>query len=513
MGNITDNRIAKGTGAGMQNVAFAPGGAAVPRKQVIIATYDPAKTGVVDETPVLVLSPSDTGSIFGFGFMAEALHRANNLGAQGAETWIQPQSEVGTAAEGELDFTGSTGIIAGTLALYISNARVAVSTLDGMSVEELADAIVAKITSLPELLVTAVKVAVTFEVTITSKSKGPWGNDISLSLNNLSTDETPTGIVFATTPMASGATLPDITDALNGLGIDDAANEKFFTSLIHGYGQDTTTLNAIQNYVGATDTLSGLYSETVHRPFFSLVGDVVAGSTGLSDLITLSDARLTDRSTGIIPVPDSLSNPHEIAAQTIGHIERTANNIVAQGYGDIALIGVHTGSTGERWTDNGDDRDTAVKAGIGTTLVQAGVVVLQDLVTMSRPASTPVPSNAYREIVNIVKWQNILNSLIEEFTKTKYQGAIIVDDTTLVASSIRPKAFDAQAIKDALYGLIDFWESQAYIFQGQFSKQNLTVDIRVGADGFNNVIPLIASGVGKIFDNRVNADTSIAILL
>jgi phage tail sheath gpL-like len=516
MGNIINNSLAAAVGVGVQNVQFKTTAQAVPRKQVIIATYDPLKTSVADEVPVLVNSPADTASKFGFGFMAHRLHLANEKGAQGIETWIQPQAEVvGSQSAGEYDFTGSTGV-AGTLALYIANDRVAVTITSGMTVEEIADAVVAAITNDPNLPVTAAKVAVTFEVTITAKTTGTWGDDITLTTNNLETDTSlaDLGITVAITAMAGGAGLPDIQDALDGLGTGDGANEKNFTALIHGYGQDTTTLDAIRDYVGSTDNLTGLYSETVARPLRSLVGDVVAGSAGLTAVKALGNGRKTDRASGVIPVPGSLSHPEEIAAQVIGHCERINNERAAEHYTGVALIGVDPGDTAQRWTNDYDDRDSAVKSGSGTTLVENGVVVLKDVITFSHPDGVAVESNGYREFVNISKLQNIMFNIKLNFSRSKWQGVIVVDDTNKVSSSVdRQKARDAQAVKDDLVVLAQAFESKAWLYQGQFTIDNIEVETRVGADGFNTVFPCILSGVGKIYDNRVNFDTSIAILL
>ena len=133
---------------------------------------------------------------------------------------------------------------------------------------------------------------------------------------------------------------------------------------------------------------------------------------------------------------------------------------------------------------------------------------------MSRPITTPVTSNAYREYVNIAKIQNLLNSVVFNFSKPKWQNVIIVDDVAKVTNSIdRQKARDAQAYKNDINSLADSWESHAWIYQAAFVKSNVTVTIRGATDGFDAVIPAILSGLGKIFDNRINVDTSIAILL
>jgi phage tail sheath gpL-like len=515
MGNIVNNSLAAAVGVGVQNVQFKPAAQDVPRKQVIIATYDPLKTSVVDEVPVLVTSPADTGDQFGFGFMAHRLHLANEKGAQGIETWIQPQAEVaGSQSAGEFDFTGTTSASAGTLACYIANDRVPVSITEGDAATDVGDSLVAAITADPDLPVTASNLAGV--VTITAKTSGTYGDDISLSTNNLETDTSlaDLGITLAITAMTGGAGIPTIQDALDGLGTGDGANEKNFTALIHGYGQDTTTLNSIRDYVGAGDNLTGLYSETVARPFRSLVGDVVAGSSGLSGVVALGNGRKTDRASGVIPVPGSKSHPDEIAAQVVGHCERINNERAAEHYTGIALIGVDPGDVADRWTNDYDDRDTAVKAGSGTTLVENGVVTLKDVITFYHPDAVPVASNGYREFVSISKLQNIMFNIKLNFSQSKWQGVIVVDDTNKVSSAVdRQKARDAQAVKDDLTVLAIAFEGKAWIYQAQFTIDNLEVETRIGADGFNTIFPCILSGAGKIYDNRVNFDTSIAILL
>ena len=214
--SIEVNSLAAGVGTGLKNVTFVPIAENVPRKNLIIATYDPAKTAVVDEVPVRVLSPEDVGDKFGFGFMAHRMAEQSFKGSGGIETYIQPQSEAGgaVAAAGEIDFTGTAGVEAGTIHLYLAGISVPVTIAAAATIEEIADAVVAAITAEKELPVTAVKVAVTFEVTITAKSKGPWGNDISIKFNLGVGDELPVGVVAATTPMASGAGIPSFSSLI-----------------------------------------------------------------------------------------------------------------------------------------------------------------------------------------------------------------------------------------------------------------------------------------------------------
>jgi phage tail sheath gpL-like len=342
---------------------------------LLIGTYDPLKTGIVAERPFQILSPEDAGDKLGFGFMLHRLAKQAFQGSNGVETWVLPQAEAGgaVAAAGELDFTGTTGVVAGTIPLYLSGLSVPVTIATAATIENIADAVVAAINADADLPVTAVKVAVTFEVTLTAKSKGPWGNDISIAFSLGVNEELPAGVTVAVTDMATGAGIPTISTALDALGTGDNANEGYFTDVVHGYGQDTTTLDAISAYVGAGNEFSGLYSKTVARPFRVLTGDVATGSAGLAALIVITDLRKTDRASGVIAVPGSQSHPSEIASQAIGHMARINNDRAAQSYVGILLTGIWPGDTADRWTSEYDNRDTAVKSGISPTRVQSGV--------------------------------------------------------------------------------------------------------------------------------------------
>ena len=508
---------AAAVGSSVTNVQFQPAAENVPRKILIIGTYDPLKTGVVDEVPVQILSAAHAGDLFGFGFMVHRLAVQAEIGGRGIPTWVQPQSETGDQAVGEVDFTGTTGVLAGTLHMYLGGVYVPVAVTDAMTIELLTDACVAAITAKVELAVTGAKHAATFELDLTSKSEGTWGNFISIAFNLEVGQEFPTGVTASVTPMATGATDPDITDALDGLGTGDDANEEFFTDVVHGYGMVAAVFNKILTYVGAGDEKVGLYAKTVSRPFRVLTGDTVAGSAGLTAALVVSDARLTDRANGVVSVPDSESHPSEIAAQAIGHMARINQVRAAQHYVDILLTGIWPGDQADRWTSDYDNRDIAVKGGISPTRVKSGSVFLQNVISYYRPASVPVTSNAYREMVNISKIQNLLHTQRQVFEQEKWQGISVVTDVTKVTSvADRAKARDIDSVKDDLTALYHAWEAKAWIAEAAFSinalKETGAVTVRDSADGFDMVSKAVLSGVANIYDAAIEVDTSFAVL-
>jgi phage tail sheath gpL-like len=505
-------------GAAVKNVVFQPVADILQRKVGIIGTYDPLKTLVVDEVPVLITSPEEAGDLFGFGFQIHRLALQVYRSGWSGPVYVLPQTETSAQAAGDITFTAS-GLIAGTVFLYIAGDLVTSFTVDtGDTSDEVATKAAAAIAAIKELPVTAVVGTPTNKIDITAKSEGLSGNDISIKFNLKAGEALPTGLSVVVTDMATGAGTPDIADALNGLGTGDNANEIFLTDIVHGYGVVTSTLDAILAYGGAGNDFVGLYTKTVSRPFRVLTGDVASGSAGLTAVTALGNGRKTDRVNGVISVPDSANHPSEIAAQVIGHMARINNNRAEQHYLGIPLIDIDPGDKGsDRWTSEFTNRDTAVKAGVGTTLVENGVVTLQNLMTFYHPDSVPASSNGYASMRNVSILQNILNNIKTTFSGEKWQGISIVNDTTKVSNSTDlEKARDIDSVINEYVLLAIAWEGNAWIFQASFTIDGLkvagAVSIRTGTNGFNSVIPVVLSGEGGIFDNVVEFDISTAVI-
>ena len=503
-----------GNRASIRNAVLRPIAEAVPSLINIIGTYEPLKV-VVNEVPALSTSSENSAAVYGFGSMIHRLHLAVELGTdRQVPVYITPQAETaGAKAAGEIDFTGSASVLAGTLFLYIGFDLIRISVTSGMTIENLADATVAAVNADENLNYVAAKTPVTFEVTITSKTTGVFGNDGVIALNLEDDQSTPSGVAAAITQPTGGTGLPDIQDALNGMGTGDNRNSLGFTAVAHGYGDDSTTLEAIRDYVGQGDQLVGTYSKNVARPFYSAVSDTTAGSVGLNALITFGDARTTDRATSVFPVPDSNTHPAEIASQYIGIIEREANLVSARSYTGSTFSRVHPGVDAQRWTNDETNRTTSINAGISNSFVVGNVVTIRDTVTLYHPNSIPESSNIYREISNIRKIRNILNSLKVTFDGPPFPGSFIVQDASRISSpQNRALAIDSNIVRSVIFSLIDSWAAEGWLYEVDFAKANVNIALRSANDGFDSVILAILSGVGKNFDNQVQADISTAIL-
>ena len=519
---LTATSKAAAVGTSITNVKFGVSAEVLTRKIVLIGTYDPLKTAVVPEVPVLLTGPEDAGAQFEFGSMLHRLAVASFEGSGGVETWVVPQEEAAgaVAATGDIDFVGSTLTENATLHHYIAGIYVPVNLVVGDTGDEIATKTVEAIDANPDLPVSAVVDGVTTsQVNYTAKSKGPWGNEISLTFNWGFQQVLPAGVIQVTTGMASGAGIPDIQDALNALGTDDDKNENHFTDGNHGYGQDSTTLDAISEWNGLGNTVTGLYDKLIHKPIRFLDGDVAAGSSGLADLIALGTARRAlDRTNGVIASPGSPNHPSEIGALAMGIMAKVNSDLAEQNYIGQVLPGVIPGPLVDRWVKLYDSRDTAVKSGISPTRVIDGAVVMQNVVTFYHPTNVSASSNGWASMRNISITQNILAAHHANFDREKWRGFSIVADVAKVSNiNSRQKARDINAVLDDLLALAEAYEGNAWIFTKDYTVNRLQseslISIRPGGIGFNTIFPAYYSGEGAILDNAVQFDIDIAALV
>lgn len=513
---ITPNSLAMANGVSVSNTQLKTSVSVLARKILIIGSYDPAKTAVQANKLAQIFSPEDAASKYGNGSMLHRLALASNLGAQGVETWVVPQAEASgaVAASGSVLFAGTT-ILAGTIYAYIGGESIAFSFAGGTPAQ-LATAYAAAINADTALNVTAAVNGTTPEqVDITSKTKGTFGNDVIISFNEKSGEAFPSGLTSATvTPMASGSGIPDIQDALDALGTGDAQNEAYFTDVIHGYGKDSTTLDAISTYNGIGNLAQGNYSKTVNRPFRSLIGDNTPDSAGQTAVIALGNGRKLDRTNGVVSVPGSPTHPAEIAAEAVAICARLNGVRAEENAGDQILQGVMPGQKSERWSDDYDNRDLAVAAGVSPTRIKNGVVTLQNVVTFYHPDDVPAANNGYRNYRNISLLQNITNSVFVNFSLDKWKGISIVKDVTKVTNvNSAKKARDVDSVINDFVALVQEWEKNAWIYAASYTLENLSVTIRDLVNGFDSVIPIVLSGQGDIYDTLIEFDTSIAVFI
>ena len=501
--------LATGVGNTFENVVITPAPSLLQRKIAIFGAVAASKISAGSVTalsPVRVFSPEQVGTIAGTGTQAHRLAINAYAKSNGVETWLIPLAEGGSdvAATGSLTVTVSTPK-AGTIFLYVNNNLVSASIPSAGSVTSIAAAIAAAITAMTSLPVSAT--AALGVVTITSKTKGTWGNDISLSFG-LAGEKLPEGVTIAVVQPTGGSGAPviDTTVLETTLGTGDNKNEKWFTALIHGNGKLTSTLDAIADYVGRGDDAEGCYSPINGRFPRSLIGST---DNVLNDEITIADGRKTDRAEGMICAPNTLAHPQEVAALAMGLMEGKNAELATNGYFGEILPGVIPGAS--RWTDTYTTRDTAVKSGVGTTMVKSGAVVIQNAITFYRPDDIPVSNNGSRSMRNISVLQNISYYVRNIWESAPWKDVIIVKNATDVYDPVaKRKAKDIQAVKNQILAMGNTMVKAGWIYSidsiVEQLKDQTSVTVLPGGKGFKCYIAVILSGEGGNNDTTTMFD-------
>jgi phage tail sheath gpL-like len=497
----------------------------LPRKILIIAT---ALAGFQDRhirgEPFPVVSPEDLASKCGPGGMAHRLAAAAFRGSREAVPvycLIEDDNPAAAPATGEIELQVSAPE-AGTLSLYVAGKKYGVPVQANDSATLLGDRVVSALSADESCPISAVNVNGT--LTLESKSAGPWGNAITVAVNQREREgeKTPLGVTVTITPLSGGAGLPDLAaDLPLALGSGDSANEEWFTDIIHGYGQESAILDALSNYNGVGNENQGLYSETVGRPFRSLVGDAGEGSQGLGSLINLTKNRKNDRTSGVIVRPGSLTHPAEIAAEAAGYMAYANAERAEAGYNDAILSGVDPGVmarlAGNDWTADYANRDLAVHSGISPATVKGGSVTLTNMVTFYRPDNIPEKNRCFRRARDISIIQNILNLYKQVFGSSKWTNFTVVSNVANIQDSAsRALARDKDMVRDDLLFVVTQCAARAWIFDTApsvaFLRTGQAVQTRSGGTGFDTRVPFALSGEGNILDNTVEVDTGFAVL-
>ncbi|GHT66354.1 hypothetical protein FACS1894110_09890 [Spirochaetia bacterium] len=526
MANIVSNSLAAGVSVTVKNEALAGGASVLPRKIVIFAT--PLETNIGNVPlgfPKLALSPDEVGALAGNGSMAHRLAIAAFRGANGEvpiSLVYEEEAAGAVAATWTLTYDG-TPTVSGSHWLYIAGDLYQIPIAINDTPTVIGDRVVNKVLANPACPVTAVNVSGV--VTFTAKTKGAWGNGITIRDNQRpAEDQTlPAGLTAEIAVTGAGTLNPDFaTDLPAALGAGDSANEKRFTDLIHGYGQDNVILDALSNYVGPGNDYTGLYSGTVARPLRSIIGNVDTGSDGLSAVMAFADNRKQDRTNHMICKPGSLTHPAEIGAE-VAAIAARVNNAYAEGSTqEYILSGVDPGivarqqkltSTDGDWTTEYTNRDMAVKAGVATTIVEDGSVMIEDLMSFYHPSSIAPESNAYRFSRNISLTQNVLVNFFNTFDTEKWKGFTIVADKSFVQSP-GAKVRDRDDVVAEIVGLVNSFGKLAWLYRAQdtidyIAKNRGAITLRPDGTGFSISLPLTYSGIGNKMIVSAFIDTAI----
>ena len=422
-------------------------------------------------TKFIATSAAEIAAKYGYG---SPLHLAglmlfpkNGDGVGSIPVTVYPLEDdsMGVAAAGEI---AAAGVQTDT-AVYrvkISNIYTDVVILDGdtaaVALGKIRSAILAKL-EMPVIPGVVGGGALPLDV----KWAGESGNDVYVEVEG-----DVHGITYTITHPTGGLINPDITNALNNIGI---VWETMIVNCLNY--DDTTALDAIETFgVGRWGALE-------KKPLFALCATADDRATRAA----ITDVRTADKINALISAPGCRNLPAQIAARAAARIAKTAQSNPPQNYA-TRLTGLTPGE--DVYQEDYTNRDLAIKAGSGTTIVVDGEIEMNDTVTMYHPAGEEPP--AFRYVVDIVKLQNIIYNVRLIFESAEWKGAPLLPDATPSTNPTVKKPKDAKTV---LGILAENLALQAIVADGDFTKKNMVTAIdNVNPKRLNWTYPVKLSG-------------------
>lgn len=371
----------------------------------------------------------------------------------------------GTAASGTLAFLG-TATAAGTVYLRINGTLITAAVANGATATNVATAVSVAIMSAglgggssEFYRIPVTSSPSTGTVTVTAYSKGTWGNDIEMTLNAEQGEALPAGITCVVTGFASGATDPDVADAIAVFG------DETFDTIITEYNDDTN-LDLLQTEVSAR--WEALDARDGHV-FYGMAGTVGTVTTALGN-------RNGSHET-LMPSADSPSCPWEWAAHVAAEEAKLLDSSIlgSPAYGRV-LRDVRPPVDPFTF----DERQTLLAAGASTTVTDAsGRVAIERLITTyNADPLTGTPDPSYRALATLRVLSYLRWSWKSRLVLKGYLGKKLANDGAQYdpgANVITPSTLRGEAL--AWYGEM---ERKGLVDQREEFEEALTATINGG---------------------------------
>lgn len=408
---------------------------------------------------VPVLSQGDAQTVGGLNSMLSImsdLYRANDpLG----ELWYLPLADAtsSTAASGTIS-VGSVPTGSGTLSLYVGGDRYQIPVLPTLSAAQVATAIAAAINA--DLTCPVTAVATTSTVTLTAVNKGPAGNDIDIRLNYggvASNEIMPAGLTLTITPMAGGATPPDLSTGLAALG------DLTFDFIVCPYS-DATTLDALKLFL---NDQSGRWSYA--KQLYGHVFTAARGTVGA--LTTVGTARNNQHET-VMGFNDSPHSGWMWAAAMAGAAAVSLRVDPALPLQTVPINGILPPPVQSRFAMT--DRNALLFSGISTfTVDQGGQVYIENLITTYQRNAFGAPDNSYLQVETLFTLVYVIREMRNMVT-SKYGRMKLADDGTRFAAGsaiVTPSIIKADLI--AKYRDLEY---RGFVQNGDAFRDGLIVE-------------------------------------
>lgn len=359
---------------------------------------------IAEATPKLISSVSQAEEYFGKGSQIADMIRAYKDNDENTELWACALDDGGiTKASGSFVFSG-TATRAGEVAAYIAGYRVAVAVEEGDTAADVAGALRTKLAE-PEyehFPVTITGSSAT--VNVIAKNGGAKGNEMDIRLNYYDGEALPEGITCSVTQPASGASAPDLADAIAALGSEQ------FDVFIHPY-TDSNNLTAME------DELEDRWGPLTQNDGVA----ITANNDVYADLITMGDARNSPHQM-IVGLYSSPTPPWRIAAAVGANVAFYGQIDPARPFQTLELKGCLSPAITNRFTAS--ERQLLLKSGIATCMVDsAGDLRIERLVMTYKENPFGAQDISYRDVntlltLSYIRW-DFRNYILRRYPRHK----------------------------------------------------------------------------------------------
>jgi phage tail sheath gpL-like len=331
---------------------------------------------------------------------------------------------------------------------------VKAAVASGDTATDVAAAVAAAINADGDLPVTASPTTGT--VTITARNAGEAGNDIDIRHNYFSDQELPAGITAAITPMAAGATNPDVSEVITAIGDD-------------WYQVWAMPYSDLANLTLVKDELERRWG-----PEVQIEGVAFAAATGtVSELVTEGG----NHNSAFLSIQDanaSPSPPYEWAAALCAVVSKFGQIDPARPFQTLPIEHIKAEAPSARRTRS--ERNTLLNNSIATHTVEdaGGQVRVERLITTYSTNQAGADDTAFLD-VNTPLTLGYLRYDFRTFWLTKYPRHKLGQDSKRYGEGqaiMTPKLARAEAIFKFRQ-----WEEMALVEDADQFKNDLIVEI------------------------------------
>jgi phage tail sheath gpL-like len=444
---ISQDRVSRVVGYKVMKGNFGANTPNLPQRIAVLGEANTANQGTIDITPFEFLTSKQVGDRYGYGSPLYQIARilrplaGNQLG--GIPTVIYPQLSDGaaTATVIKKGVAVATSVTANAVHKIVINGRdgidgisLAYSLVIGDLAADVKGKIIAAITACLASPVSAALVVA--DIDFTTKWEGISSKEINISFDD---GGVAAGVVYSEVSKTDGAGVVSLAATLA------LFQENWNTIVINPYGEEQFDELETFNGVPDPDNPTGRYLATSFKPFVALAGSVLDTIAAIEDITDIA-ARKSQVTNVICPAPNSLGFTWEAAANMALMIAPIMQNSPHLGNGGRSYYDMPIpadGDIGDFGTYDG--RDSLVKKGCSTVLIENAKYTVQDFVTTYHPDGETPPK--FRKVRDLnIDW-NMAFGWILIMRRDIQDKAIVENDSAVrVADTISPKQAKQLAI-------------------------------------------------------------------